>query len=309
MDLMVVGLVFVAAAFLAFALLNLWFSEERRVAKALRTVSAWESQQAAAAEPLLLPFAQRVLGPVVGKFLSAISSLTPAASREIVRHKLDLAGSPSQLSPDGVFGLRIACSIGAAVVMAVVLIITRTAPVSFTAWVVLAFSVGFFAPGAWLDSRRRRRQDEIRRALPDMLDMLTISVQAGMGFDMALTKLVRSTTGPLSEEFAHMLNEVQAGVTRRDALRHMGDRTEVAELDNFIVSMVQADVFGVSISGILRTQAAELRKRRRLYAEERAQKVPVQMVFPIILCILPATMLVILGPAVIAIGKAFGMIQ
>jgi tight adherence protein C len=160
----------------------------------------------------------------------------------------------------------------------------------------------------WIDELKRRRQNKIRLALPDMLDMLTISVQAGLGFDMALTKLVRNTAGPLAEEFARMLSEVQAGVSRRDGLRHLGERSDVPELNNFIMAMVQAEVFGVSVSGILQTQAAELRKRRHQRAEELGQKAPVKMVFPIILCMLPATMLVILGPAIISVGKAFGII-
>jgi len=167
---------------------------------------------------------------------------------------------------------------------------------------------GFFAPDLWLMQLRQKRHDAIRKALPDMLDMLTISVQAGLGFDMAMTKLVRNTSGPLSQEFARMLNEVQAGVSRRDAFRHLAARTDVPELEAFIVAMVQADVFGVSISGILHTQSFELRKKRRQHGEEVAQKAPVKMVFPIILCILPATMLVILGPAIVAIGRAFGLI-
>jgi len=181
---------------------------------------------------------------------------------------------------------------------------------AFTVLLVLASSVaGYLAPIVWLDALTKKRQNRIRRALPDMMDMLTISVQAGLGFDMALVKLVRNTTGPLAEEFGRMLSEVQAGMSRRDALRHLGERTDTPELDAFITAMVQADVFGVSVSGILQAQALELRKKRRQLIEERAQKAPVKMVFPIILCMLPATMLVVLGPAIISIGRTFGLVQ
>jgi tight adherence protein C len=139
-----------------------------------------------------------------------------------------------------------------------------------------------------------------------MLDMLTISVEAGLGFDQAMAKLVRNSTGPLAKEFARMLQEVQAGVERNQALRHMAQRADVSDLNAFITAIIQADVFGVSVSSVLRTQAKEMRLKRRQYAEEQAQKAPVKLVFPLILCILPATILVILGPAVVSIGRAFG---
>ena len=123
-------------------------------------------------------------------------------------------------------------------------------------FMIAAAVLGWFAPDFWLLQLRQRRQHAIRRALPDMLDMLTISVQAGLGFDMALSKLVRNTSGPLAEEFARMLNEVQSGISRRDGFRRLGERTDVSELNNFIMAMVQADVFGVSVSGILHAQVA-----------------------------------------------------
>jgi tight adherence protein C len=309
MPLAIAGLVFASVGTLVFIALALGFSEERRVARALRTVSDWEGEQAAVAEPLLRPFRSRVLGPTVEGFSKLFASLMPDNARERVQHRLDLAGDPAGLTPDGVVGARIAGTVTAALLALLGLALARAGVSLLSATVFgLATAAGFFAPDVWLHELGRRRQDKIRRALPDMLDMLTISVQAGLGFDMALTKLVRNTEGPLAREFSNMLSQVQAGVSRRDALRHLAARTDVTELDNFVVAMVQADIFGVSISGILQAQAAELRTKRRQRAEELAQKAPVQMVFPIILCFLPATLLVILGPAVVAIGRAFGLI-
>jgi tight adherence protein C len=310
MQLLISGLVFAAVAVLAGVVLTTAFSEERQVRKALRSVSEWEGEQASVAEPLLLPFRSRVLSPMGGAVTGALRSMMPAKSRERMQHALDLAGDPGNLSPEGVAGLRLAGTVGGALLGGVVAVVARGgfSVLSVLAVVVLAV-VGFLAPGLWLAQVGSSRQDEIRRTLPDMLDMLTISVQAGLGFDLALAKIVRNTEGPLAREFAHMLNEVQAGVSRRDALRHLGARTDAPELDAFIVAMVQADQFGVSISGILHTQSSELRKKRRQRAEEMAQKAPVKMVFPIICCILPATLLVILGPAIVAIGRAFGLIR
>lgn len=310
MQYLITLLVFAAIGAFAYVLLALVFSEERKVTRALRNVSEWERGQAAEAEPLLRPFSARVMSPVAESATSALRSLLPANSRARMQRRIELAGSPKRLTPESVFGMRIVGFLVAPAVCAVVaLVIARQLSVWTWLLIVLSAIVGWFVPDFVLMELRQRRQQAIRRSLPDMLDMLTISVQAGLGFDMALTKLVRNSSGPLAEEFARMLSEVQSGVSRRDAFKRMGERTDVPELSNFIMAMVQADVFGVSVSGILRTQAEEMRKRRRQAAQEKAQKAPVKMVFPIIFCILPATMTVILGPAVIAIGRAFGIVQ
>lgn len=310
MQLVASALVFVSIALLTGVILLSVFSEERSVARALRRVSDWESQQAQAAEPLLQPFAQRVVGPVGTKISSAVSSAMPANARAAVQHKIDLAGNPNGLTPDGVVAWRIGGGVGGAVLGLLIVLVFHTG-FSIVSLIVFGalFALGLFGIDLYLSQTGQRRQQAIQRSLPDMLDMLTISVQAGLGFDMALAKLVRTTDGPLSYEFARMLNEVQAGVARRDALRHLADRTNVPEVNNFVVAMVQADIFGVSISGILREQSNELRTRRRQRAEEQAQKAPVKIVFPVIVCILPATLMVILGPAIVSIGRAFGLIQ
>ncbi len=309
MESLIVAMVFGAVALLAYMLLALVFSEERKVTRALRTVSEWEGSQVSEAEPLLRPFGARILSPIAGKLTAAVRSTLPANSRANMQHRIELAGSPKGMTPEGVFGARVACAFGAALLL-VPLWVLIAGGFEGIAWLVLLLVAvaGWFAPDAYLTELRRRRQLAIRRALPDMLDMLTISVQAGLGFDMALAKLVRNTKGPLAEEFGRMLNEVQSGMSRRAGFRRLGERTDVSALNNFIMAMVQADVSGVSVSGILHTQAVEMRRRRRQLAQELAQKTPVKMVFPIIFCMLPATMLVVVGPAVIAIGRAFGLI-
>jgi tight adherence protein C len=309
MPLTIAILVFLSVGMLAYALLHLFFSEEHQVTKALRTVSAWEAQQALEAEPLLRPFRIRVLSPMFGGVTRRLRGALPAQTDERNAQRLVLAGSPSGLTSDAVVALQITGVLVAPLVAVMVLALFSAGLSLLSVVIVLASAyAGFQAPIYWLDEMAKRRTSRIRRALPDMLDMLTISVQAGLGFDMALVKLVRNTSGPLAEEFGRMLNEVQAGISRRDALRHLGDRTNVPELDAFITAMVQADVFGVSVSGILQSQSLELRKKRRQYVEEQAQKAPVKMVFPIIFCMLPATMLVVLGPAVISIGRTFGLV-
>jgi tight adherence protein C len=301
-------MVFAAVAAFVWAIATMAFSEERQVVRALRNVSDWESSQAAQAEPLVQPFRARVFAPAMGLVMRSVQGLVPSAARERIQRDLQLAGSPAGLTPDTMTVLSVVLTLVAPVTMGVLLApLARTHSALY--WIVVAAAAvaGFLAPGFAVDVMRKGRQDKIRRALPDMLDMLTISVQAGLGLDTALTKLVQNTEGPLALEFSHMLTEVQAGVSRRDALRHLGERTGVSELNNFIMAMVQAEVFGVSVSGILATQAAELRKKRRQRAEEMGQKAPVKMVFPIMLCMLPATMIVVLGPAIIAVAKALGV--
>jgi Flp pilus assembly protein TadB len=163
----------------------------------------------------------------------------------------------------------------------------------------------FFAPDLWLSHRVQKYQDEIVRNLPDMLDMLTISVEAGLGFDAALAKLVCNTDGALAREFGRALQDVQAGSSRKEALRDLAERVQVSELAAFTAAITQADMFGISIAHVLHTQAGELRLRRRQRAEELAQKAPVKMVIPLVACILPATIIVILGPAAVKIAGMF----
>jgi tight adherence protein C len=310
MQVLIPALVFASVGTLVFVVLGVVFSEERQVTQALRTVSTWEAEQASEAEPLLRPFRHRVIRPMTQSVGDRLRRMVPANSCERMQRKLEAAGRPYGMTPEGVMSMRIVGSVAGLVIVVLLGALLHARLSVLVVLVALAGAcAGYLAPDMWIDGLRKARQASMRRALPDMLDMLTISVQAGLGFDMALVKLIQNTRGPLAEEFGRMLSEVQAGVSRRDALRHMGDRTDVPELDNFITAMVQADVFGVSVSGILAAQSQELRKKRRQFVEEQAQKAPVKMVFPIIFCMLPATMLVVLGPAIIAIGRTFGVIK
>jgi tight adherence protein C len=156
-------------------------------------------------------------------------------------------------------------------------------------------------PKIWLTNKVETRQREIRLALADTLDLMTIAVEAGLGFDSALARVVSAIPGPLSDELYRLLQEIRIGIRRQDALNGLSERTRVSELDQFITAINQADVFGISVGQVLRIQAAQLRQKRSQMAEERANKTPVKLLFPLILCIFPALFTVLVGPAAIAI--------
>ena len=154
-------------------------------------------------------------------------------------------------------------------------------------------------------ARKYRIGRSIERALPDAIDLLTISVESGLGFDAAVAQVARNTDGPLAEEFARMLQEMQIGRGRADALRSMADRTNLPDLRGFVSAMVQADTFGIPIGAVLRVQSSEIRLKKRQWAEEQAQKVPVKILIPLIFCILPCLFIAVLGPAGITIMHSF----
>jgi tight adherence protein C len=166
--------------------------------------------------------------------------------------------------------------------------------------------MGVYAPKSWLDRKVEARKDAIRRDLPDTLDLLAISVEAGMGFEGALGVVCDNFTSPLADEFARTLREMELGLPRREALQNLRKRTEVPELSNFVLTLTQADALGMPVGRVLKTSAGEMRSKRQQWAREKAAKLPVKILFPLILFIFPAIFIVLLGPAASDIGGAFG---
>lgn len=296
----------IAVGLIAFISLATVFGEERQVARRLRTMTEHERAQAAEIQPLTRSFTDRVGAGLGARASRLVRSLMPTAYAERLRLRIRMSGARRRLTPELLVLLKFALGLAGLGFGVFLRSAFPAAPLLSFSVTALSICVGFFGPDAWLSNRIEARQKAIRRALPDMLDMLMVSVEAGLGFDAALKKVVASTRGPLSEEFAVVLQEIQGGLPRREALQHLTTRTGAAQLNAFIMAIVQADVFGVSVAQVLRTQAQEMRVRRRQYAEEAAQKAPAKMVFPLILCVLPATLIVVGGPAVIAIMRAFG---
>jgi tight adherence protein C len=224
--------------------------------------------------------------------------LSPSGVAGSLQRRLDLAGNPASWTADRILALKgIAILIGAA--LGVLFGVHR--PALALVYAAAAGAIGFFLPDVLLYNAGIKRQALIVSALPDALDMMTVCVEAGLGFDGALAQVARNTKGPMAEEFARTLQEMQIGLSRAQALRGMVARTTVPELRSFVGALVQAGELGIPVARVLREQSSEMRVRRRQRAEERAQKVPVKIMFPLILCLFPALLVIIIGPGVISI--------
>jgi tight adherence protein C len=247
------------------------------------------------------PFANRAIVPVMTGAARIARRLTPLDSRDRLAVRLVLAGSPPGWDAERVMAFKVIGAVGGVVLGVAMAIAGWLGGLAALVVTALFMFIGFVAPDALLNGKVSARQKEIRNSLSDTLDLLTISVEAGLSLNAALARVVQNTPGVLSQEFARMLQEIQLGVPRSDAFRHLSERTDVDELNAFALAMIQADVFGVSIAGVLRTQAEQLRIKRRQRAEAKAQQIPVKIVFPLILCVLPALFVVIVGPGAIRI--------
>lgn len=295
----------VVAVFVAAIALFLWVGTG--VAKAQRAAIdrlGVYGKDALREQQLSRSIAERAIAPVVlgmGKFLNRF---TPVGYLNNINHKLVLAGSPANLDAPSFVVIKVFTTMAGIVVS----YFARPLAGSFMQTIMLVFFpiiLGFFGPDAWLSRKIGDRRKTMQKALPDVLDMLVISVEAGLGFDSALARVVQTVPGPLSEEFFRMLQETRVGVARRDAMRHLSERTDLDELRSFLLAMMQAEAFGVSIARVLRVQADEMRVKRRQRAQEKAFAAPVKIVFPLVFCIFPALFVVLLGPAGIQIASAF----
>lgn len=247
----------------------------------------------------------RLALPFAGRLVAVLTRLTPFDLHRRVNRLIVLAGNPPGWTAERIVSFKIILGIAGVVGgIAVASLLPISGTLSIIVVVVFTL-LGYTVPSAQISARASKRQKDIRRSLSDTMDLLTISVEAGLGFDAALAHVVRNVPGALSEEIARLLQEMQIGVGRADAFRNLGERTEVQELDGFVLSMIQADKFGVSIANVLRAQSKDLRQKRRQRAEEQAQKVPVKLLFPMIFMILPAMFIVIVGPGAIKIFDFF----
>jgi tight adherence protein C len=281
-------------------------AERRQVYRTLQAIRAAELRPADVRNrELARPARERLVKPLYNAALSVARRFTPAGAREGIRRKLVMAGSPFGWDPDRVLVAKVACLSGGAVLGLLFLALFGFAwPLRVLGFLAIGL-LGYWLPNMVLTNAVQRRQAEIRSALADSIDLLTICVEAGLGFDAAMAHVSKNTSGPLADEFYRTLQEVQLGRSRNEAMRNLADRSNVPELRAFVLAMVQADIFGVSVANVLRVQAKDMRIKRRQLAEERAMKVPIKVLFPVLFCIFPALFVVILGPAVMRIADVF----
>ena len=285
---------------IALATIGTITAERQQVGRSLAAVRAIQTSPALSREAAP-PFSERVVAPFVSRFAHFGRRFTPVGQVERIRSRLESAGSPARWDTDrvlafktlglltfGALGLIVPAALGAGLLPTIGLTI-------------IGSLLGYYVPDMVLYQAAYERQERIQRELPDALDLLTISVEAGLGFDAALAQVARNTSGPLAEEFFRVLQEMQIGLARADSFRALAERTDVADLRAFVTAMIQADIFGIPVANVLRVQSKEMRIKRTQRAEEKAQKVPVKILFPLIFCILPALFIVVIGPAAITI--------
>ncbi len=255
---------------------------------------------------LSLPFADRVVKPIFDRLGRVMSRRMEGGQQQAIQEKLNLAGRPGGLTAGGFVALQLmALVVGIAIGLGLALLLALTPPMTYLA-PLLGGILGYLLPTSTISRRIRRRKKEILLALPSALDLLTISVEAGLGFDAALTRVTDKYRNALTAEFNQVLNEIRLGRPRLEALDDMGRRNKVEELNNFLQAIIQSEQLGVGIANVLRIQSEEIRRRRRQRAEEQGQKAPIKMLIPMIGCIFPTLFIVLLGPAVITVTKQFG---
>ena len=295
--------IFLAVASALWVLLS--NAEERAtVRSSLRSLEGYERADLRSKE-LEAPILQRVVAPVGRSLVALGRRFMPGGYMEGVRRRLIIAGKPSAAELDRFRAIRVLSAAAIPVTLVIAIVMPATTRDKFLIFFFLgaAFLLG---PDAVLNRQMEERRQEIRVRLPDIIDMLTISVEAGLGFDQALERTVAAIPGPLTDEFARMLGEMRAGAGRADAMRAVDARTDVPELRSFILALIQAETFGVSIGRILRGQSEEMRIKRRQQAQEQAQKAPVKLLFPMVLCVFPGIFVVLLGPSALSfMGSGF----
>ena len=250
------------------------------------------------------PFRDRVIGPTRDRLAKLVLRIHPKTTLDGVRGRLLAAGLGRTVTPTGFLAAKAAAGIGG-LVLGMIFGGAGVGGAGILLFGAMLGGGGFLAPDFVVGMRARKRRDGIRAELPDALDLLAVSVEAGLGFDGAISKLIDHMDGPLTEEFGLTLNEIRIGESRQDALKKLSERADTPEISGFTRAIIQADQLGISLGRILRVQAADTRQRRQAAAEEKAMKAPIKMLIPTVLFIFPAMFLVILGPAFLNLSKIF----
>jgi tight adherence protein C len=248
---------------------------------------------------LAQPFRQRILLPLIQASAQFLARFTPRRTLEATQHKLDLAGNPYRWGASEFVGVRGLAGVGLTVIVLLLVSLADAPPANRLILSLVALVLGYLLPGYWLGRRIRRRQEEIVKTLPDALDLLSVSVEAGLGLDAAMQRVSDKWDNEIGQAFSRVLRDMQMGKNRNEALRDMAEKMEVRDMTSFVAALIQASQLGISISKVLKIQADQMRIKRRQRAEEKAQQAPVKMLFPLTFLIFPSLWIVIMGPALL----------
>ena len=305
MELLLMLLVFLTTVTLVIILGGVWFSGRQQVKGRLQEIRnmGGDVQQE---EVMLLPFGERVIKPWLNNTGIALGNLTPGEIRSRVEKQIAYSGNPWKVNFNGLLAMQLMAGVAVFLFSTALLALLQVeggGRILFLA--ILLGAMGFSLPLVILNSKAEARKKEIQKNLPDMMDLLLVSVEAGLSFDMSLKKVADKMPGALSLELSRALDEMRMGSTREEALRGIIKRTGVADLSSFISAIIQAEQLGSNIANTLRVQAATIRQKRRQRIEESAMKAPIKMLFPLLIFVFPALFVVILGPAAIRIFQMF----
>lgn len=294
-------LIFIVLFIVLYLALSSYASGQGAIAMRLKALDNLTAGRTDIDEELARPFSQRVISPLTSNLAGLIAQITPQSLKKLAADKMMAAGGFGGISPNEFLLLSLVLAVAIPSITGFVLGAAQAPANKIIGFMMLGFSFGAALPFFLLSRKMKRRKISIQKDLPDVLDLLTVSVEAGLGFDGALGKLSEKMKGALVEEFTRVLQEIRMGVPRREALHGMGARCDVADLSLFTTSLVQADQLGVSIGNVLRVQSAAMREKRRQRAKELAMKAPIKMLIPMVLFIFPAIFVVLLGPAIIQV--------
>lgn len=303
---LIITLTFLTVFIVSYIALKTYAPVEGAAEMRLRALDAIMQNRTDLDEELSLPFSQRILSPLSGSVATRLARLTPRSIREMVGEKLAAAGGLQGMGANEFLLLILFLSFALPLITAMLAMIAGAPVHQVVGFSLYAFALGLYLPFFILNRKIKSRRRSMVRDLPDVLDLLTVSVEAGLGFDGALHKLSEKMKGALVEEFSRLLNEIRVGVPRRNALVAMAGRCNLEDVSVFTTSLVQADQLGVGIGNVLRVQSAAMREKRRQRAQAAAMKAPVKMLLPLVMFIFPTIFVILLGPAVIQLIASFG---
>ncbi|MFZ5942661.1 MAG: type II secretion system F family protein [Bacillota bacterium] len=294
------GVMFIYGGYLILA------SEKIHIESRLKKIKVERERNREPLDELQRPFMDRIIKPFLNYISNFTKRFTPAKKKTNLERKLLLAGNPGGLNSTEFLSLHYSIAVMVGATGYLLAFFTKSGPAINIVAALMGICFGYILVEMYINLRIKYRQTDITKDLPDVLDLLTVSVEAGLGFDSALQRVVQKTKGPISLEFAKTLQEIKMGKQRREALRDLGLRTGVEDLNTFISALVQADQLGVSIGNVLRIQSEQIRRKRRQRIEEKAMKAPIKMLIPMVLFIFPTIFIVLLGPAALEVLENLG---